>query len=62
MKDGAILKTVAIGAITAMEITAMVCMHVDGAVLASCVGAVCGLVGYEVGKGKVVRVAKIEEA
>ena len=57
MNDNTAIKITAIGGICAMEVAAMALMHLDGAMLAACVGAVAGLAGYEVGKTKGVNVS-----
>jgi hypothetical protein len=54
MNDNTAIKITAIGGICAMEISAMALMHLDGAMLAACVGAISGLAGYELGKKQVV--------
>ena len=53
MEDGNILKCVAVISITAMEVAAMALLHIDGAFLAACVGAIAGIAGYEIGVRKV---------
>ena len=39
-----------IASVTIMEIVAMIYMHIDGAVLSTCVAAIVGLVAYQYGK------------
>jgi len=49
MKDRSKVAIFGIGCITALEITALVTAHIDGAVLSTIVGMIAGIVGYSYG-------------
>ncbi len=51
MDDNTFLKVTAMACITLLEITNLVVYGIDGGILATTVSIICGLAGYEVGKG-----------
>ena len=50
MRDSAIVKVTAILGLTALEITNMLTMRIDGALLLFIGGLIGGIAGYEFGK------------
>lgn len=49
MKDRTKIALFGMGCITALEVTAIACMQIDGAVLSSVVGTIAAIVGYSYG-------------
>ena len=51
MQDSTLLKLAAMCCITLLEVTNLAVYGIDGGILATTVSIICGLAGYEVGKG-----------